>query len=85
MIIDSVSSWVGSWWVGGYVVGGRLVGGFGGPWIYQKPGKNMFGVKSSLCTLIEVYFVVLILFFSKMTIKKKQIWLPEAVTRIFYY
>ena len=85
MIIDLVSSWVGSWWVGRYVVGGRLVTGFGGPWIYQKPGKNMFGVKISLCTLIEVYFVVLILFFSKMTIKKKQIWLPEAVTRIFYY
>ena len=38
-----------------------------------------------LCNLVEVYFVILILFFCILTIKKKQIWLPEAVTRIFSY
>ena len=35
--------------------------------------------------VLEVYFVALILIFSKLTIKEKQIWSPEAVTGIFNY
>ena len=37
--------------------------------------------------VLEVYFVALILIFSIsiLTIKEKQIWSPEAVTRIFNY
>ena len=38
-----------------------------------------------LCTLVEAYFVILILIFPILTIKKKQIGSPEAVTRIFNY
>ena len=35
--------------------------------------------------VLEIYFVALILIFSILTIKEKQIWSPEAVTRIFNY
>ena len=36
-----------------------------------------------MCTLVEIYFVILILIFSILTIKKKQISLSEEVKRIF--
>ena len=36
-----------------------------------------------MCTLVEIYFVILILIFSILTTQKKQISLPEEVKRIF--
>ena len=45
-------------------------------------GENMFAAVAS--PLFEVYFVILI-FFSILTINKKQIWSPEAAARIFNY
>ena len=35
--------------------------------------------------VLEVYFVVLILIFSILAIKEKQIWSTEAVTGVFDY
>ena len=66
------------------MVGGRLVGGSVesvGRWLVDliKPRKNMFGVVISPVHFVGGFFVILILFFSILTIKKKQIRFPEAV------
>ena len=61
MIIDSASLWVGGWWVGGSV----------GKWFADltKPRKKHVWGSDFACAL----FVILILIFSMLTIKKKQI------------
>ena len=67
-------------WVSGRLVGGSVVSGFN-----ETQEKTCFEWWFRLCHLVKVYFVILILIFCILTIKKKQIWLPEAVTGIFSY
>ena len=69
---------VGMWSVVSWLVD-SVVRGFN-----KTQEKTWLQCRFRLYTLVEVYFVILILFFSILTIKKKQIWLSEAVTWIFY-
>ena len=83
MIIDSVV--VGSV-VGGSVGKCSVFGLLVGRWFVNliKPWKKTcLGQWFRQCTLMEVYFVILILIFSILMVKKTQIWSPEGVTRIF--
>ena len=75
MIIDSVSRWVSD----------RLIGGLVVREFNKTQEKTFFGLWFCLYTFVAVCFVILILVFSILTIKKKQIWLPEAITRILNF
>ena len=67
---------------GELVVSGRLVGGSVVCGFNKTQEKTRLGWWFRLCIMAEVYFVIQILIFSILMIKKKQIWSPEAITRI---
>ena len=84
MINDLTSRGVWSRWVGGKVVGGRFIGG--SVRRFNKTlEKNMFGIVISAVPFGRGLFCYSDISLYILTINKKQIWSPEAITRIFNY